>query len=369
MTQPTEIRQAYPCHMHDAILAQPQAIARMLAEHDRPAREIAAAMAGRRRLYLVGVGASWHAALTAEYWFRRLAGDAPAVRGWHSCGFCAYPPPLGAQDTVVIISHRGTKTDSFRALELSVEKGALTVVVTAANSGPRRRLADFSLPTVAQERSAAFTFGCAAVLTVLALLACCTGDALANRSRSDLNPATLRAQPEPAPAVVADIIDRRQQIERTAQGFAGLERFVFVGWGPNMANACGAALKIEESSAADCEGFQAEQLLHGPLCAVDERCPITLIGPPGPGARRARDSARAAAAAGTSGWALTQQGDAQLAGRPSESSTVPPIPELRSPLACVIPLQLFAGYLTLARKRNPQPFQQDYPRQAAARPL
>ena len=125
-TQPLEIRQGHPYFMHDAILSQPAAIAEMLGKHAAQADEVAAVLASKRRLYLVGIGTSWHAALIAEHWFRRLAGSRVEVQGWHSFEFCAYPPPLSQDDAVIIISHRGTKTYSFQALELARERGAYT---------------------------------------------------------------------------------------------------------------------------------------------------------------------------------------------------------------------------------------------------
>ena len=73
MTQQPEVRQGHPYFMYDAVLGQPEAIAEMLGKHSDSAREVAAALATKRRLYVVGIGTSWHAVLVAEHWFRRLA--------------------------------------------------------------------------------------------------------------------------------------------------------------------------------------------------------------------------------------------------------------------------------------------------------
>ena len=48
------------------------------------------------------------------------------------------------------------------------------------------------------------------------------------------------------------------------------------------------ALKIKETSRADGEGFQIEQLLHGPFCSLDADCLLTLIAPAGNDPRRCR---------------------------------------------------------------------------------
>ena len=361
MTQQPEIRQGHPYYMYDAILSQPAAIGEMLSRHTAAVREVAAQLAAKRRLYIVGIGTSWHAVLVAEHWFRRLAGAAIEVQGWHSFEFCAYPPPLGADDAVIVISHRGTKTYSFLALELAKERGAYTVAVTSTAPGPRLHSADVSLHTVEPERSAAFTVSYTTALTVLAMLASELGAALGQAAGPESGGLA------DVPGAVADVVARRELIEDTAQRFADKGRFISVGWGPNTANAYEVALKIKETSAADCEGLQVEQLLHGPFCSMDDQCLATLIAPPGPGYQRSLDIARAANAAGAPVWALVQQGDEELSTLAADSFTLPALPEIWSPLAYVVPLQLFTYYLALARGKDPDRFQQDNPRQAAAR--
>ena len=363
MTQQQEVRQAHPYFMYEAITGQPEAMARMLERHGDAAREIAATLATKRNIYVVGIGTSWHAVLVAEHWFRRFASRDIQVQGWHSFEFCSYPPALGPEDAVIIISHRGTKTYSFLALELAKEKGAYTVAVTSTDPGPRLQVADTSLHTVAPERSSAFTISYTAALTVLALMATELGAALGD----DEETARLRDQLLDVPGAVADIIDREQAIAGVVEAYGDRQRFISVGWGPNTANAYEVALKIKETSASDCEGLQVEQLLHGPFCSVDDQCLVTLIAPPGPGYERSLDIARASAAAGAPVWALVQEGDEELSSLASASFAMKPLPELWSPLASVVPLQLFTYHLALHRSKHPDLFQQDNPKQAAAR--
>ena len=66
-------------------------------------------------------------------------------------------------------------------------------------------------------------------------------------------------------------------------------------------------------------------------------------------------------------WALVQEEDSLLSGLVTEIFTLPPVSELWSPLLYVIPLQLFTYYLAVARGTHPDLFQQDNPKQAAAR--
>ena len=137
MVQPQQTRETHPYFMHDAILDQPRAVGQMLATQGDSVGQAVEAIANKRRIYLVGIGTSWHAALIAEHWFRRFAQGALEVQAWHSFEFYSYPPALSPEDAVIVISHRGTKTYSFLALELAKSCGAFTLAITSTNPGPR----------------------------------------------------------------------------------------------------------------------------------------------------------------------------------------------------------------------------------------
>ena len=100
---------------------------------------------------------------------------------------------------------------------------------------------------------------------------------------------------------------------------------------------------------------------------MDGKCLVTLIAPPGPGYGRALNIARASKEVGAPVWALVQEGDTILSDLATESFTLPAVPDFWSPLVYVLPLQLFTYYLALARGTHPDLFQQDNPRQSAAR--
>ena len=362
MTQP-EVRSAHPYFMYDSILEQPSAVAGMMQTHRDAAGELGRRLAGVRRLYLVGIGTSWHAALIAEHWFRHFAQGTTEVQAWHSFEFVAYPPPLGPGTAVIVISHRGTKTRSYQALELARERGSLTVAITSTNPGPRLQGSDVTLSTVEQERSAAFTVSYTAALAVMGMLAAYLGSAKGSPSSM----ADLDGLEKAVPLAMERAIGRREMIEDLVGRQGTVDRFLFTGWGPNTANAYEAALKMKETSFTSTEGFQVEQLLHGPFVATTESCLLTLIAPPGFGYERSLDIAMAARELDAPVWALVEDGDQELSALATDSFALPSVPELWSPLVYVIPLQLFTYYTALAGGCNPDLFHQDSPRHAAAR--
>ena len=363
MTQAQEIRGEHPYFMYDAIQYQPQAVEEMLRKHSTSAQQVAANVARKRRLHVVGIGTSWHAALVAEHWFRRFCAGSMEVQAWHSFEFCSYPPQLSDADAVIVISHRGTKTYSFLALEMAKAAGSYTISITSNDPGPRILVADAVLNTVDQERSAAFTVSYTAALAVLALLATSVGSLMDDSNEVPL----LRSQLEDVPQQITQVLSHGGMVQRAVQRFQSGNRFICVGWGPNSANAYEVALKIKETSTCDSEGLQIEQLLHGPFCSVDQQCLVMMISPPGPGYERALNIARASLEVDAPVWALLQEGDETLSDLATESFFLPPVPEFWSPLVYVLPLQLFTYYLALSRGTHPDLFQQDNSKQAAAR--
>ncbi len=237
-----------------------------------------------------------------------------------------------------------------------------TVAVTSTAPGPCIAVADTQLQTVAQERSAAFTIGYTAGLTVMGMLSAAPGGC--TDQNGDVS--QLRARMDEVPAAAQQILARQGEVQRAARRFQSRQRFICAGWGPNTVSAYEVALKIKKTSACDSEGLQIEQLLHGLFCPVDEKCLMTLVAPPGPGYKRAMNVPRAANAVGSPVWGLLQDGDVLLSDLSTERFMLPALPEFWSPLVYVVPLQLFTYYLAVARGPHPDLFQQNNPRQATA---
>jgi glucosamine--fructose-6-phosphate aminotransferase (isomerizing) len=100
-------------------------------------------------------------------------------------------------------------------------------------------------------------------------------------------------------------------------------------------------------------GLDAEEFLHGPWSAVDAEDLVVLVAPPGPSRARCLAAARVARGAGAAILALCADGDGDVAALASETIALPDVDELISPIAAVVPLQLFAYHVALGRGRNP----------------
>ena len=80
---------------------------------------------------------------------------------------------------------------------------------------------------------------------------------------------------------------------------------------------------------------------------------VVVVAPPGPSRARCLTAARVAQSAGAAVLALCADGDGELGALAAETIALPDVEEHLSPIAAVVPLQLFAYHVALARGRNP----------------
>ncbi len=347
-------RQGHPYYMHDCIQDQPEGIATILDSQGGAAEELAGLASGARRVYVCGIGTSWHAALVGEHLFRSV-GLAEA-RAWHSFEFVSYPPPLSGDDLVIVMAHSGTKHYSGEALALAKASGASTALVTCLTSEARVDQADVVLRTTYRDKSSAFTISHMGAMTALAMVASkiAGGETLAEELNN-------------LPDAVAEALKTEQDVKSMVEKVRDYGWYCFAGWGPNASTAYEAALKINEAAYDVTTAFQLEQFLHGPYVATDQRCAVTLIAPPGPGYGRAVEIGKAVKATGGGLAALVQKGDGEMSSVADVVVTLPKVSEALSPIVYLVPLQLFTYWLALDRGRNPDTFRLDDPAHLAAR--
>ena len=349
-----ERRNRHPFHMYDAIFAQPEAFVRVLEKNGATVDDFAAGASSCERLFLVGIGTSYHAARIGEHLLREYGGGLD-VRTIHSFDFALYGPDLEPGDCVVGISHRGTKRYTARALERALESGCRTALVTGEGASISVRT-DALFRTVAQERSAAHTVSYTSAISLLAYLAGRIGH---HRTGSEvLGEGLLRDE---LPAALRAALGMEERVASLAREHLTRRRIWLLGGGPSAVTAEEVALKIKETSYLQAEGLSTETMLHGPFQCVEAEDLFVLIVPAGAAQGRTLEVVELVAEVGT---ACLIVGDGTQ--ETTDLFAVPEVPEPFSALTCLVPLQLFSYHLALARGTNPDIFRVDDPRFARA---
>src|SRR5271155_3128810 len=200
-----------------------------------------------------------------------------------------HPIAFGADDAVVVITHTGTTTASAEALRAARAAGALTVAITGRASGEGVRGADFHIETCEQEVSFAYTKSYTTALAALALLI----GRVAER-RKLLSKETSLSSLERVPALMKQALALEPQVRELAKQVARLSGINIFGSGAAWATAREGALKIKESCYIAAEGFETEEILHGPFSEIDSRSAMIGLLTGTPADDRARAILRAA---------------------------------------------------------------------------
>jgi glucosamine--fructose-6-phosphate aminotransferase (isomerizing) len=129
--------------------------------------------------------------------------------------------------------------------------------------------------------------------------------------------------------------------------------FYFAGTGASYPNALEAALKVMETSYLPAQGFETEQLLHGPWASLDGESVVFVIATEESTYGRSLDLIRAATSLGSTVIPLVHEGDHEIRSMCKSTIQLPTVDEQVAPYLSIIPLYLFSYYLCLQRGYNP----------------
>jgi len=343
-------------HMHD----QPDAIAQVVPANSEGIDRLAASVADFDRLWIVGIGTSYHAALMGEYFFRAFGGGLTAI-ACHSFDFCLYGPPLTDRDAVIVISHTGRKSYSVEALKRVRETSAALALITGEEGKQRHTELQHVLTTTGPEGSATYTISYTAALAVLAALAGAVGE-----RRSGAPVAGIDALTSQLPDAMRGALETEQQIRSLAEVHSGHRKVWLSGAGPAGVTALEAALKIKEASYINAEALPVEQMLHGAFTSVEPDDLMILVAPEGAGQSRTIELGAAAKDLGLGLFVVSDGTATDLREDAAGWVVVPAIAEPFSALTTLVPLQMLAYWYAITRGTNPDSFRRDDPRFARA---
>ena len=326
------------------IREQPDALLRLLDESE-PLERAASALGRHRRplVRMIGHGSSDNATSFGVYAFGVLAG-LTAIRDSISLAVY-YKADVDFSDSVVLaLSQSGRTPDVVRYVEHARSRGAATIALTNDAGAELAEVSEHVIPLAAgPERAVAATktyMNQLAALALVAAFAAGHGD----RVRAELGALaeTLRRS----------IPSLEQAAAAIAVSFVFVGRMFVIGRGPEFATAREIALKLVETCRLAAEPFTATALTHGPVAALDPLFPVWAITTEDESLETVIAAARRARKAGAT---LVASGNAaaRLRGAayrlPAPAAPTP----LLAPLLSVVPGQLFAHALALAKGLDP----------------
>jgi glucosamine--fructose-6-phosphate aminotransferase (isomerizing) len=262
---------------------------------------------------------------------------------------------------VLIISHKGTKAYSVRALEKADAAGASTVLITGLGLEGKPENADHVIQTVPLEQSSTYTISYTGALAAMALLAERIGYHRAGQSAVS----QLFFEQE-LPAALEAGLRFDDEMKTWAESWIDRRRIWLTGGGPSAVTAQEIALKIKEAAYLQAEGIHLEQFLHGALQNTEPEDVSIVIAPDGAAQSRAFQFVEAVREIGAPYLVVSDGTAEQVTGNAIDSIDVPSVPEPFTAMTCLVPLQLFAYHLALTAGTHPDTFRLDDPRFARA---
>lgn len=323
------------------IFEQGDALARFLDAESAHVARIAEKIRARHieSVTIAARGTSDNAATYGKYVFAAF-NRLPVALATPSLYTVYQSPPRLAHTLVIGISQSGQSPDILAVLQEAKKQNAPTLAITNSADSPLARVAD---DVILQHAGVEQTVGATKTYTTQLC-------ALALLSVSLANDTTRRRELDAAPEAVRRTLQVESAVEPIAARWREANAALVIGRGYNYATAFEIALKLKELTYVLAEPFSSADFMHGPIAVVQDQFPVIVIAPRG----KVSDDLFALARE------LRERGAdvATIADAPDATFALPDaLPEWLSPIPAVVPGQLLAMHLTIAKGFDP-----DHPR-------
>jgi glucosamine--fructose-6-phosphate aminotransferase (isomerizing) len=298
-----------------------------------------------KRCHIVACGTSWHAGLIGKYLLEGLA-RVPTQVSFGS--EFRYAHPVLEPDTMVIaISQSGETVDTLAGVREAKLMGAETIgVCNVVGSSIARECGKGIYIHAGPEIGVASTKAFTSQLVVLSLLAVHLGRMRGMSLRSGI---LFLDALEKLPEQARELIRQKDMFKEIADRYVKTEDFLYIGRLFEYPTALEGALKLKEISYVHAEGVQAAEMKHGPIALVEPTVPTVVLAAQTEIRDKILGNIHEVRARGGRVIAVAQEGDAEVASLADDLISIPRTLDPLVPILAIIPLQLFAYSIAVAR--------------------
>lgn len=329
------------------IFEQPKAIADTLlgrisesGEINLP--EIAKLNLDFERILILACGTAYHAGLIGKYALEEWS-DTP-VDVELASEFRYRKPVLSKKTLVITISQSGETMDTLMALRHAKSLGATTISICNTIGSTIPRESDAVLYTHAgPEIAVASTKALLTQIIAIYLLAMGFG-----KDKTKLDVKRVAAELLSLPNKVEEILETVEPLREMTRGYKDATSVLFLGRHVGYPAALEGALKLKELAYMHAEGFAGGELKHGPIALIENGTPVIAIIPPEESeiAAKMKSNIQEVIARGAKVIAIA---DASIKLELPTIIRIPTTLELLQPILSIVPLQVFAYEMAVAR--------------------
>ena len=315
---------------------------RMLRAWTSPA--VRQALGEARRLSFVACGTAYHACLAAKCAFEALARVPCSVTVASEYRYA--DPILEKGELVIAVSQSGETADTIAAAELAKQRGAGVLAVVNVTDSTLAEMADHVLSVEAgREIAVAATKSFNAQLMLLYSLAATLAEAKGKRGYGDLL--------KELPSLASQTVSVGEGVRAWVAYFMSASSVYFIGRGADHVAALEGSLKLKEITYIPSEGYPAGELKHGTLALVEQGTPVVAVLTSERLAQKTMNAVHEVYARGARVFLVTSLAEQARSRELTGAVVIPECGEIFSPMLSVIPLQLLAYYVSVARGINP----------------
>lgn len=293
------------------------------------------------KIYIVACGTAMHAGLVAKTVIEKLCKIPVEV---DIASEFRYRDPLIDEKTLSIyISQSGETADTIAALKLAKSKGAKTLAISNVIGSSITREADYSIYTHAgPEIAVASTKAYTSQVILLNILGMYFAEKLERIDKEVIN--NLKADILKLPSQIEEVLKDTEQVHEFAKKVYKEKDMFFLGRGTDYAVSLEGSLKLKEISYIHSESYASGELKHGPIALIENDVTViaTMTNPDL--VEKSISNVQEVVTRGAKVLAITSE-DVKNDGI-SKTIKIPKTNEFISPVLSVIPMQLFAYYIS-----------------------
>ncbi|MDR3270888.1 MAG: glutamine--fructose-6-phosphate transaminase (isomerizing) [Peptococcaceae bacterium] len=331
-----------PRALRDTLLSRLENDLVVLQEIDLTAEEII----HYQRVVIVACGTAYHAGLIGKTLIERWVRIPVEVD--IASEFRYRSPLIDAQTLVIVISQSGETADTLAALREAKRHGARVIAVTNVVGSSIARDADDVLYTWAGlEIAVASTKAYITQLAAMVLLALFLAEAKGSLPEERIKEIVTALRQLPGQA--QEVLDQAGLVRQLATVFQPAEDAFFIGRGLDWSVALEGALKLKEISYIHAEAYAAGELKHGTIALITKDTPVIALVTQHDVYEKTKSNIEEVKA--RDGWVIgmTYVGDQRLEKVADQVFYLPKTLSELAPILAVIPLQLLAYYVSIAR--------------------
>ena len=298
-----------------------------------------------KKITILACGTSWHAGLIGKYIIERFA-EIP-VEVDYASEFRYRNPIITKNDLVIVISQSGETKDTLEAMHEAKRKGARVIGMTNVVGSTIARESNGGIylhagPEIGVASTKAFVNQLVTLILFAVYIArlknmpLYQGEKLLNELAS-------------IPTKIETILSQADKLKKIAEKYIDRANFLYLGRGFNFPIALEGALKLKEISYIHAEGYPAAEMKHGPIALIDENMPVVFIAPNDPLYEKILNNVREVHARGGKIIIITNEEKGEISKFADDVFITPQTIDEFSPMLNVIPLQLIAYYIAIAK--------------------